>query len=382
MQSLTLFFFFISKIDESNLKLINLQDELTKRSEDSMCQQEEITTLISQQVEMQRRCRDLYSEKEGLESALQLSKECQYELSSQLIELKDKYDLLVRAFDELKDELNRNKHSSLGYLSYETEDSLQPLHFIPIAESLQTEIESTLESEGYGSEFSSLNTVNFLNDKQHLNINQNNLDSSSNKSTSPDNLIDKSCESLNDRQRTSSRCSNDNSSASTATIRSFSMPNKLKMVKPLEGSETLGKWKKLATPHLGVILESQTGVQNRVLKGVDKDLIEYALKKESPNDNDLIDSSIKKENRNNNELEKESPDKLDLDNRFGVTASIYTFTTTSLSQNTEITSVTPSLSNLQLSTGHQLPITSISSSPTIFSKNFDSHNDNVMTFFL
>jgi len=373
------------QLTEANFKLINLQDELTKRSEDSITQQEEITSLLTQAVELQRTCRDLNAEKEGLEAALQLSNECQNELSSELIELKDKYDLLLRAFHELKEELKRNKNDSLRFLNYETdEDSLAPLHFIPISESLQAEIESTLESEGYGSEFSSLNTThlnNFTPNGQinHFNSNQNLIDCP--KSLSPDNLTDKSCESPNSR-RTSSRCSNQdqstmsqNSISTTVINKSFSIPNKLKIVKPFEGSETLGKWKKLATPHLGVILESHTGVQNRVLQGVDKDIVDYALKKDSPEDeliyNNKDGDKLNNKSKSEHKQQTNCITKVSLDNRFGVTSSVYTFTTTSLSQNKDITSVTPSLSNLQLATGQDLPITSISSSPISF-KNTNS----------
>ena len=333
---------------------------------------------------MQRKCRDLTAEKEGLETALQLSNECQNELSIDLIELKEKYDLLLKAFHELKEELRRNKNDSLRYLmneNYETdnEDSLAALHFIPISESLQAEIESTLESEGYGSEFSSLNTT-ILNQKENQQLS--NLDANA-KSLSPDNLItdDKICDSPNCSSRqAASRCgSNDNSISTCSTVRAFSIPNKLKMVKPLEGSETLGKWKKLATPHLGVILESHSGVQNRVLQGVDKDLVDYALKKDSPEEDvELIsiDENKKRFNNNNNHnynyhnrnrnLDK-NKNKINVD-RFGTTLSVYTFTTTSLSQNADITSVTPSLST-QLATGLNLPITSISSSPITLNSN-------------
>ena len=165
-----------------------------------------------------------------------------------------------------------------------------------------------------------------------------------------------------------------NSTSTTIINKSFSIPNKLKIVKPLEGSETLGKWKKLATPHLGVILESHTGVQNRVLQGVDKDIVDYALKKDSPDDESITDKDgdkLKTNQRNLEDKKIKETVRVSPDNRFGVTSSVYTFTTTSVSQNRDITSVTPSLFNLQLATGQHLPITSISSSPISF-KNTNS----------
>ncbi|XP_045179167.2 trafficking kinesin-binding protein 1-like isoform X3 [Mercenaria mercenaria] len=41
----------------------------------------------------------------------------------------------------------------------------------------------------------------------------------------------------------------------------YKMPEKLRIVKPLEGSVTLRQWQRLATPHLGGIFESRPGVR-------------------------------------------------------------------------------------------------------------------------
>ena len=53
--------------------------------------------------------------------------------------------------------------------------------------------------------------------------------------------------------------------------------NRLKIVKSFEGSETLNKWKKLATPHLGVVLESNSGVQSKAHKDLNQELLQYVL---------------------------------------------------------------------------------------------------------
>ena len=45
------------------------------------------------------------------------------------------------------------------------------------------------------------------------------------------------------------------------------LPDKLRIVKPLEGSLTLHNWSKLATPHLGGVLEERVGV---AIKGNEK----------------------------------------------------------------------------------------------------------------
>ncbi|XP_076329079.1 uncharacterized protein LOC143235125 isoform X4 [Tachypleus tridentatus] len=48
---------------------------------------------------------------------------------------------------------------------------------------------------------------------------------------------------------------------SESTNRTYHMPEKLQIIKPLEGSQTLHHWQRLATPHLGGIFESRPGIQ-------------------------------------------------------------------------------------------------------------------------
>ena len=43
------------------------------------------------------------------------------------------------------------------------------------------------------------------------------------------------------------------------------MPQKLQIVKPIEGSQTLHQWSRLATPHLGGLLEEREGVAIKVV---------------------------------------------------------------------------------------------------------------------
>ncbi|XP_064646093.1 trafficking kinesin-binding protein 1-like isoform X3 [Lineus longissimus] len=49
----------------------------------------------------------------------------------------------------------------------------------------------------------------------------------------------------------------------------FKMPEKLQIVKPMEGSMTLHQWQRLATPHLGGFLEDRPGVQIKGERKVD-----------------------------------------------------------------------------------------------------------------
>lgn len=336
-------------------------------------------------------------ENETIRCALDVSQECQKELSTELMDLKEKYQVLLAAFSELQEEVKRKTRMTYG---------MYP-SFIPPNESLAAELESTLGSEGYeSSEFSSLNT-NFVYSGRN-NILQNSV-----RCDSPDSLssLEQSFgfnhtyplgnsdhhhsrhHQLNSSDTPSTGHSNVNRSPTKGQTQARSKSstgvrfnlNKLKIVKSLEGSITLGKWRKLATPHLGVLLESQSGVRNKALQDLQDDLINYVI---TSKENNAKRNAV---NFNNNTLKSTPPNvttplvsasqsnapsssqsslKLSLDYQcnpgkwFDATCSTYTFTTTSLSSSTESTAVTPSFSKLQLATGHDTPITSLTSTST------------------
>ena len=55
--------------------------------------------------------------------------------------------------------------------------------------------------------------------------------------------------------------------SSSLSFRTRRLPDKLRIVKPIEGSLTLHNWSRLATPPLGGVLEERCGV---AIKGNDK----------------------------------------------------------------------------------------------------------------
>ena len=66
----------------------------------------------------------------------------------------------------------------------------------------------------------------------------------------------------------SSICPSPNGSTPSSDKLSWRMPEKLQIVKPLEGSQTLQVWSALATPHLGNLLDRRPGVQTRTERPV------------------------------------------------------------------------------------------------------------------
>ena len=321
--------------------MFSLQEEVARRSEDNIRQQEEITNLLTQVVEIQKQYRETVAANDALKSALTVSHECQEELSAELLELKEKHLVLLAAFHEIQEELRRkNKHN------------LWSSPYLPTCDSLAAEIESSLGSEGYDSDFASLPTTrgNKPGKKEE----------NESRSHSPESIV-----SAKDHARLKRQSMpNFSHAAPTSSCRSLLINDKLKIVKSLEGSETLNRWKRLATPHLGVILENNSGVQSKALRDLNAELLDYVI-------NGLSETNRKKSitDLNSNQVPTTliSPPLSHIESsfkQFQMTSSTFTFTTTS--RCTESTSVTPSFSSIQLSTGHPVPITSTSS-------NFSSH---------
>ncbi|XP_054168368.1 trafficking kinesin-binding protein milt-like [Oppia nitens] len=312
------------QLNEANLKLLKYQDEVGLKGEDNIRQQEEITNLVTQVVELQRKIRDLTNECESLQNSLHVSQECQTELSQELLEIKEKYSTLLSAFYELQSELKKTSRLNVNNCTY-----------MPFNESLASELESTLGSEYSDSEYSSLG---FRPMKK-----KNNQQRDETRCYSPDSLL--SGDSLYYRYN------NPQPVIGSVQQRSFYFTDKLQIVKPIEGSATLKQWQKLATPHLGTILETLPGVPNKAIKDLNKEVLESTINSiKVMNEKAIIECQTKRHMN------------------YVTTNSIFTYTTTSLSQTTDSTYVTNSFSNVQLSTGIQIPITTSVPSVNFFSQ--------------
>ena len=358
----------VKQLADANQQLSRLQEEVARRCEDNVQQQEEITNLLTQVVDLQKKNRELVSERDGFRTAVTLAHECQNELSLELIDVKEKYEVLLAAFQELQQELKRKNRSALH---------LWPPSYIPPSESLAAELDA---SEGYESEFSSINT----NHRGFVSHAADPFDSA--RCETPDSLISVTS-SLSKKESLAER----KSPSKPITCQRLLGSNKLKFVKSFEGSETLNKWRKLATPHLGVVLESHSGVQSKAHKDLDQELLQYVLdsdvcRRKASGGTAEAAAAVKdmaagrhsafavhvpqaaaacSSNRTDERTTEASdpecfephPGRL-----FDTTSSTFTFTTTSLSRSSDCTIVTPSFAQFQLATGHETPITA--SAPT------------------
>ncbi|XP_017757981.1 PREDICTED: trafficking kinesin-binding protein milt isoform X2 [Eufriesea mexicana] len=124
------------------------------------------------------------------------------------------------------------------------------------------------------------------------------------------------------------------------------IPEKLQIVKPIEGSQTLHHWSQLATPTLGGLLEDRPGVKTRGGRGLeDLGLVTFTL-------SDLEEDE-----------EYTNPGKL-----FQDTGSIYTFTNSTVLHPDDHTSVTPSIIGSRVATAPSSTLNSGMSTPRTLSR--------------
>ena len=78
--------------------------------------------------------------------------------------------------------------------------------------------------------------------------------------------------------------------SSATSYRNRRLPEKLRIVKPLEGSLTLHQWSRLATPHLGGVLEERVGIamKGNSKHGLDPLFDMYQLEEEEEEDEDMV----------------------------------------------------------------------------------------------
>ncbi|XP_066431532.1 trafficking kinesin-binding protein 2 isoform X2 [Eleutherodactylus coqui] len=151
-------------------------------------------------------------------------------------------------------------------------------------------------------------------------------------------------------------------SATSSSLRSL-LPEKLQIVKPLEGSQTLHHWQQLAQPNLGTILDPRPGVLTKGFKPLPEDA-EYRLcdleedekEEEYEDEDDEGGITFKVHERDDGDVPKSSssiflppislpPATTSATNPgkcLGSTNSTFTFTTCRILHPSDVTQVTPS----------------------------------------
>uniref|UniRef100_A0A7N8XAR3 Trafficking kinesin protein 1 n=1 Tax=Mastacembelus armatus TaxID=205130 RepID=A0A7N8XAR3_9TELE len=292
----------VKELRDANLQISSLAEELARKTEDASRQQEEITHLLSQIVDLQKKAKLYAVENEELTQHLGAAKDAQRQLTAELQELQDKYVECMEMLHEAQEELKNLRNKTLPLT---TPRRFHSLGLFPM-DSLAAEIEGTMrkelqmddpdvEEQSYSLKFNyvffsrsedsnkrppgapgtpgsrdleaalrrlSLRRDNYLSEKRFFEEERERklaylakedekggADSGGDPGTPTESLL--------------SLCSHPTLgsvwSGYSFTARSY-LPEKLQIVKPLEGSATLHAWQQLAQPHMGALLDHRPGV--------------------------------------------------------------------------------------------------------------------------
>ncbi|XP_076842493.1 trafficking kinesin-binding protein 1 isoform X3 [Brachyhypopomus gauderio] len=133
----------VKELKQSSLQISTIAEELARKTEDASRQQEEITHLLSQIVDLQKKAKTCALENEELSQHLLAAKDAQRQLTAELQELEEKYLECIEMLHEAQEELKnlRNRTVSSG-----TPRRYNPLGLFPM-DSLAAEIEGSMRKE-------------------------------------------------------------------------------------------------------------------------------------------------------------------------------------------------------------------------------------------
>ncbi|XP_061578709.1 trafficking kinesin-binding protein 1 isoform X3 [Cololabis saira] len=106
----------VEELSTANKQVVDLSEDLARKVEDTLRQQEEISSLLAQIVDLQARCKGITHENEELNQHLSASRESELKLQSELKDLQDKYseceDMLHEARKDIKNLRNKTLPNS------------------------------------------------------------------------------------------------------------------------------------------------------------------------------------------------------------------------------------------------------------------------------
>ncbi|XP_060103496.1 trafficking kinesin-binding protein 1 isoform X2 [Heteronotia binoei] len=133
----------VKELRDANIQIASISEELAKKTEDAARQQEEITHLLSQIVDLQKKAKACTVENEELVQHLGAAKDAQRQLTAELRELEDKYaecmEMLHEAQEELKNLRNKTMPNAISRRYHS-------LGLFPM-DSLAAEIEGSMRKE-------------------------------------------------------------------------------------------------------------------------------------------------------------------------------------------------------------------------------------------
>ncbi|KAM8846821.1 trafficking kinesin-binding protein 1 isoform 2-T5 [Synchiropus picturatus] len=133
----------VKELRHANLQISSLSEDLARKTEDVSRQQEEITHLLSQIVDLQKKAKLYAVENEELTQHLGAAKDAQRQLTAELCELQDKYAECMEMLREAQEELKNLRNKTLPLNS---QRRFHSLGMFPM-DSLAAEIEGTMRKE-------------------------------------------------------------------------------------------------------------------------------------------------------------------------------------------------------------------------------------------
>ncbi|KAJ8354204.1 hypothetical protein SKAU_G00217710 [Synaphobranchus kaupii] len=133
----------VKELRDANVQISSIAEELAKKTEDASRQQEEITHLLSQIVDLQKKSKSYAVENEELTQHLGAAKDAQRQLTAELRELGEKYAECMEMLHEAQEELKNLRNKTLPL---STPRRFHALGLFPM-DSLAAEIEGTMRKE-------------------------------------------------------------------------------------------------------------------------------------------------------------------------------------------------------------------------------------------
>ncbi|KAM9404387.1 trafficking kinesin-binding protein 1 isoform 9-T11 [Salvelinus alpinus] len=130
----------VKELRDTNHQMSTLAEELARKTDDASRQQEEITHLLSQIVDLQKKSKSYAVENQELIQHLGAAKDAQRQLTAELRELEDKYAECMEMLHEAQEELKNLRNKSLPL---STPRRFHSLGLFPM-DSLAAEIEGTM----------------------------------------------------------------------------------------------------------------------------------------------------------------------------------------------------------------------------------------------
>ncbi|XP_017333299.1 trafficking kinesin-binding protein 1 isoform X1 [Ictalurus punctatus] len=130
----------VEELSSANKQVVAVSEELARKVEDSFRQQEEISSLLGQVVDLQQRCKVLIRENEELTQHLNTSRESQSQLKTELKDLKERYSECEDMLQEAREDIKNLRNKSLPNSTVQRYSSLAAV--FPM-DSIAAEIEGT-----------------------------------------------------------------------------------------------------------------------------------------------------------------------------------------------------------------------------------------------